>query len=219
VDPEPPAGHHRLFPATTLAPPPWLLAAKACLLGLLVVGAAFPQVGGFAGKGMLFRLPLFFAPSLVLPGMWLARRRRAGDGEPPVRYQAALDAGLTLPFLADTAANAVGLYDSFEPTDNYLHAINWFILFGGVACALAVRLSRQVPSWLLVVAAGGIGAAGAIAWEIVEYRVMLAGPGNLHLTYPDTLSDLALSAIGGFLGAAAALWATGRRRPGRARTH
>jgi len=203
----------RLFPATTSKLPVWLLGAKACLLALLVVGAAFPQVGGFAGKGMLFRLPVFFAPSLIIPGRWLARGSREREGAEPLRYQAGLDAGLTLPFLADTVANAVGLYDRFGPTDNFLHLINWFLLFGGVACAMSAGVSRDVPNWLLIVGAGGVGAAGAIGWEIAEYWVMLAGPANLHLTYPDTLSDLFLSGSGGFIGAAVALWAIGRLVP------
>ena len=57
-------------------PPRWLVASKVVLAALLVVGALFPQVGGFAGKGVAYRLPI------------------------------------------DTAANAIGLYDHVDTTDD-----------------------------------------------------------------------------------------------------
>jgi hypothetical protein len=52
--------------------------------------------------------------------------------------------------------------------------------------------------WL---AGSGVGAMAIVGWEIAEYRVMRAGVGDLHLTYADTLGDLALSTLGGALGA------------------
>ncbi|MDO9175269.1 MAG: hypothetical protein Q7V62_10725, partial [Actinomycetota bacterium] len=45
----------------------WVVGSKVLLATLLVVGAAVPSVGGFAGKGMLYRLPIFLAPALVVP--------------------------------------------------------------------------------------------------------------------------------------------------------
>src|SRR4051794_31199706 len=74
--------------------PKWLLGAKILLALLLVVAALFPDVGGFGGKGMAFRLPIFLAPALVIPG--LAVFRHGG------RYSVELDIALTLPFLLDT---------------------------------------------------------------------------------------------------------------------
>ncbi len=49
-----------------------------------------------------------------------------------------------MPFLLDTAANAVGLYDHFEPTDDVLHFLNWFVLIGGIGLTLhaAARAGR-----------------------------------------------------------------------------
>ena len=55
-------------------PPWWLVAAKLALAALLVTGALLPSDGGFAGKGMAFRLPLFLLPAPVIPFIRLVRR-------------------------------------------------------------------------------------------------------------------------------------------------
>jgi hypothetical protein len=177
-------------------PPAWLIGLKALLAALLLTGALFPDVGGFAGKGMAFRLPIFLAPSLIVPAMWWRRRGT---------YAVALDTALTVPFLLDTAANAVGLYDHFEPTDDVLHFLNWFVLVGGIGLTLHAAARRAAPVWLVWTAAAGIGAAAIIGWEVAEYAVMRAGVGGLSLTYGDTLGDLVLSTTGGAIGAWAAL--------------
>ena len=174
------------------SPPAWLLAAKGLLAVLLLTGALFPDLGGFAGKGMAYRLPIFLAPALVVPVRWLLRRGP---------YPAALDAALTLPFLFDTAANAVGLYDHIGVTDDVLHLLNWTVLVGGVTATWAAAASDAVPRWLLVMAGAGFGAVAIIGWEVAEYGVMQAGVGGLSLTYADTLGDLVLSTAGGAVGA------------------
>jgi hypothetical protein len=175
----------------TQAPPRWLIAAKVLLALLLVVGTVAPQVGGFEGKGMAFRLPVFLAPALIVPVTWWRRRGP---------YPAALDAALTLPFLIDIAANAFGLYDSVDATDDVLHALNWMVLVGGITATIAAR-TPATPRWMQVLAGTGIGAIAIIGWEIAEYAVMEAGVGGLTLTYGDTLADLALSTAGGAVGA------------------
>jgi len=183
-----------LFPSR---PPRWLVAAKIVLAALLVCGALFPSVGGFAGKGMAYRLPIFLLPSLVVPARWWRLRGT---------YAVALDVALTVPFLLDTAANAVGLYDHFEPTDDVLHFLNWFVLVGGVAITFAASSSAvRAPRWLLWSAAAGFGAAAIIVWEAAEYSIMRAGVGGLSLTYGDTIGDLLLSTAGGALGSWLAL--------------
>jgi hypothetical protein len=177
-------------------PPRVLVAAKVLLAALLVIGALFPDVGGFAGKGMAFRLPVFLAPALVVPVLWY---RRGGA------YPVALDVALTVPFLLDTAANAVGLFDSVDVTDDVLHFVNWAVLVGGVTATWAARVPVPNLRWLLFMAGTGFGALAIIGWEAVEYGVMKAGVGGLSLTYADTLGDLALSSLGGALGAALVL--------------
>jgi hypothetical protein len=189
-------GHNGAVRATTSRPPGWLVACKVLLAGLLLTGALFPDVGGFAGKGMAFRLPIFLAPALVVPIIWWRRRGP---------YPAALDAALTLPFLLDTAANAVGLYDHLDATDDILHFVNWFVLVGGITATWVARADGSTPRWLLAMAGAGFGAIAIIFWEVAEYSVMRSGVGGLDLTYADTLGDLVLSTVGGALGALAAV--------------
>ena len=187
-------------------PPWWLVLAKLALASLLVTGALFPTVGGFAGKGMAFRLPLFLLPALVIPAIRLLRR----GGTSP--YPVALDAGLTLPFLLDTAGNAFGLYDTVDVTDDVLHFVNWALLFGGVTTALP---RGAVPKWIVWAAGSGLSVIGIIGWEVAEYAVMQSGVAGLHLTYGDTLGDLVLSTLGGCAGALAAVRWLRPEPPGR----
>jgi hypothetical protein len=144
-------------------PPRALVAAKVLLAALLVIGALFPDVGGFAGKGMAFRLPVFLAPALVVPVLW---HRRGGA------YPVALDVALTVPFLLDTAANAFGLFDSVDVTDDVLHFVNWAVLVGGVTATWAARVPVPSLRWLLFMAGTGFGALAIIGWEAAEYGVM-----------------------------------------------
>jgi hypothetical protein len=182
-------------------PPWWLVTAKVVLAGLLFTGAFFPTVGGFAGKGTGYRLPMFLLPALVIPAVRLFRR------SPTTPYPVALDAGLTLPFLLDTAGNAFGLYDSVDVTDDVLHFVNWALLFGGVTTALP---RAGLPKWIVWAVGSGFGAMGSIAWELSEYGVMQTGVAGLHLTYEDTLGDLVLSTLGGCFGALLAVRSTRR---------
>jgi hypothetical protein len=183
--------------STPTGPPGWLIGCKVLLAALLVLGAVAPGVGGFAGKGMVYRLPLFLAPGLAVTLWWW---RRGG------RYPTALDAALTLPFLLDTMANAVGLYDHVRRTDDVLHFLNWFILIAGITHTVATSPGgRQAARWLVWLAGFGLGAAIAVAWETAEYLIMRSGVGGLSLTYADTIGDLLLSTTGGAAGAWAAL--------------
>jgi hypothetical protein len=192
-------------PGVPARPPRWLVATKVVLIGLLVLGAAFPSVGGFEGKGMTFRLPVFALPALLVPVATAVRRRGAA-------YPTGLDAALTLPFTVDTAANAVGLYDHVDATDDVLHLVNWVLLVAGITLHLERRIADVSAPRVLVWLAGlGVGAVAIIGWEVCEYGVMQWGVAGLDLTYGDTLGDLVLSTVGGGIGAAAALWWS--RRP------
>jgi hypothetical protein len=177
-----------------------VLGAKILLVGLMVIGAVAPQVGGFAGKGIGYRLPVYMIPVLVVPLRWLCGKS----------WNAALDIGLTVPFLLDTLGNLFGLFDRWNSFDNVLHFVNWLVLVWGITMALNGRPTRRNDSGLVWVAGTGIGALAAIGWEIAEYRIMRAGVGNLHLTYPDTLGDLAAGSVGGALGAWLAVSLTSR---------
>lgn len=177
-----------------------LLGAKLLLVSLMIVGAVFPEVGGFDGKGMGYRLPVYVVPALVVPLLWWRGRR----------WDPGLDIGLTVPFLLDTLGNAFGLFDSWTSFDNVLHFLNWFVLVWGVTMSLNRDENRRRQRYLVWIAGTGIGALAAIAWEIAEYNIMQAGVGNLHLTYADTLGDLAAGSVGGAIGAWLAVSVTAR---------
>ena len=83
----------------------WInLAVKAVLIGLLVFGA-FSGLQQFEGKGYLWRLATYPIAALVVPVAWRIL------GQRPL-YPYATDLLLTLPFLVDTAGNALDLYDT-----------------------------------------------------------------------------------------------------------
>ena len=185
-----------------------LVGAKVLLFALMVTGALFPEVGGFSGKGMAYRLPVYVIPAMIVPALWFRGRR----------WDAGLDIGLTVPFLLDTLGNAFGLFDSWSSFDNVLHFLNWFVLVWGITMSLNGK-GRRSHRGLVWIAGTGIGALAAIAWEIAEYNIMQAGVGNLHLTYADTLGDLAAGSVGGAIGAWLAVsitshWFAVRDRPG-----
>jgi hypothetical protein len=75
------------------------------------------------------------------------------------------------------------------------------VLVWGVTMSLNTGSKRLGNRGLVWIAGTGIGAIAAIAWEIAEYNIMQAGVGNLHLTYADTLGDLAAGTTGGAIGA------------------
>jgi hypothetical protein len=177
-----------------------LIALKVMLGGLLLTGALAPDVGGFAGKGMAFRLPFFLAPSLIVPMLWWRGRR----------WSTGLDVAFTVPFLLDTIANAFGWFDSLAHTDDVLHCLNWMVLIGGIAWHLFVR--RDDERRLLWATCAGLSALCSVGWEIAEWAVQEAGTVGLHLTYSDTIGDLALSTGGGIAGATMSWWWT-RHRP------
>ncbi|MDE0065464.1 MAG: hypothetical protein OXN44_01175 [Acidimicrobiaceae bacterium] len=176
---------------------PWsirfALGMKVALALAFVVALTVP-LDHLEGKGMGFRFPLFMLSAVVVPAAW---RRRFDP------YPATADVLLVAPFLLDTLANLVGLYDTFAATDDVLHTLNWVLL---VSAFHAWRFRRadstsetsRADAWLL---GAGIGALAIVGWEIAEWIVAETGAGGgLSLTYEDTIGDLALSTAGGMIG-------------------
>jgi len=79
---------------------------KAALIGLLLFAVLFPDSPQFEGKAMGGRAIAYPIAVLIVPAAWwvLSRRR-------PLPYPYALDILWTLPFLIDTAGNALDLYE------------------------------------------------------------------------------------------------------------
>jgi hypothetical protein len=166
------------------------------LVGLLVWSATHGDLPQFQGKAMAGRLACFPLAAAVVPaGWWLARRRLRR----PVPFPYAAAVLMTLPFVIDLAGNATRLYVELEDFDDAVHAVNP-VLF---VAALALLLDRtRVPRWATWTMAFGIGCAGHIVWEIIEY-LLLEGVGavELDLSLRDTLSDQAWGLLGAVVGA------------------
>ncbi len=166
---------------------------KAALALAFVVALTVP-LEQLEGKGMAFRFPLFMLSTVLVPLAWRRRFRP---------YPAAADVLVVAPFLLDTLGNLVGLYDSYDVTDDVLHTLNWVLLVGAFHAwrfrrgGSANAMSRA-DAWLL---GAGIGALAIVGWEIAEWIVAETGAGGgLALTYGDTVGDLALSTAGGMIG-------------------
>ena len=169
---------------------------KAALYIAFFIAIVFPP-DVLDGKAMGSRAPLFLAPAIVVP--LLARFR----GWKPYPHTA--DAFLSLPFLLDTLANLLGIYDEFEVTDDVLHTINWVFL---VFAFPAFRFRNVHDRRDAVLLGYGFGALMIVLWEVFEWAVSedgFGGAGGLALTYGDTVGDLALSSTGGLLGSIAGL--------------
>ena len=134
------------------------LALKVLLICLLAFGA-FSGLQQFEGKAFFFRLITYPVAAFVVPIVWTAWGRRTA-------YPYATDVLLTLPFLIDTAGNALDLYDTLWWWDDANHLVNWMLLSGAIG-ALAWR--NRIGSGATFAFVVGFGAVAAILWEIAEY--------------------------------------------------
>jgi hypothetical protein len=188
---------------------PWLfwldVAVKAALVGLLLFGL-FSGLQQFEGKAWLGRTLTYPLAAVIVPAVWWLVGRRRGW-----QYPYALDILLVLPFLIDTAGNALDLYDTIGWWDDLNHFVNWGLLtlaFGQLL--LALPLGRLNTAALAL----GFGALTAILWEIAEYFTFIRDSPEEETAYTDTLGDLALGTTGALVAAtitATVLW-TARRR-------
>ena len=180
----------------------WInLALKVVLIGLLVFGA-FSGLQQFEGKGYLWRLASYPIATIVVPIAW----RLFGRRQP---YPYPTDLLLTLPFLVDTAGNALDLYDTIVWWDDANHFVNWALLSGAVG-ALALR--HNVGRWTTLAFVVGFGAVAAILWEVGEYFAFIRDSSELDTAYADTLGDMVLGLGGSVVAGLAAALAPRRPR-------
>jgi hypothetical protein len=86
--------------------------------------------------------------------------------------------------------------------------VNWALLSGALAAALARTHIRGPELFGLVVGFGGVT---AILWEIGEYFAFIRNSSELATAYTDTLGDMALGLSGSTLTATLATVALRRR--------
>jgi hypothetical protein len=179
---------------------------KAALAAILLLALIKPDLEQFEGKGMGWRIVLYPIAAALVPVVWWILQRRLGRA---IEYPYAIDILFTLPFLVDTAGNALDLYDSISWWDDANHLVNWFFLVAAFG-QLLVRLPvGRLEAFGL---AAGFGAITAILWEFGEYYAFIRNSDELDTAYTDTLGDLALGGIAGSMIAALVTVTVGWRR-------
>lgn len=165
------------------------LLVKAALFALLAAAVLNPTMPQFAGKAMEGRALIFPIAVLLVPAIWWLRLR---DRPFPVL----VDLLVTLPFLIDTAGNALNLYDTVDHWDDLNHLVNWAIVTTPIAILLRElplgRLNRVALAFCFAVTA-------AVLWEFAEYVTFIHDSPELATAYTDTLGDLALGMTGGLI--------------------
>lgn len=177
------------------------LSAKLLLLALLAYAMANPELPRFAGKAMAARAATYPLAIVLVPIAWAFLGR-------PRPYPHGVDVLLVSPFLVDVAGNAADLYDSIVWFDDAAHAVTWMLLVLAFGSAIA-RL--RLPPWNTVALCIGFGSVTHVLWEIVEFLLMRSGATELHLTYGDTIGDLALSLTGSVTAGLLMGWRARRR--------
>lgn len=179
----------------------WLnLAVKTALVALLVFAVVRSDLPRFQGKAMQGRALTYPIAALILPASWwLSRRSRRQDSA----YPHIADILLVLPFLIDTAGNALDLYDQITWWDDLNHFLNWGLLVAAFGQLLVrVPMSTFIRGAVMV----GFGAVTAILWEFVEYITFVRNSPELETAYTDTLGDLALGLVGSLIAALLTVW-------------
>jgi hypothetical protein len=185
----------------------WLnLAVKLALVGLLLFAVIRDDLPQFQGKAMVGRALTYPLSALIVPVIWwIVGKRR---GRVPV-YPHLLDILLVLPFLIDTAGNALNLYDKIEWWDDANHLVNWGILSTGFGqLLLRLPVGKLSTAGLTV----GFGAVTAIIWEFAEYFTFVRNSSELATAYTDTLGDLALGLTGSVIAGIVTAWILWPRR-------
>ena len=186
----------------------WLLsnlALKAVLVALLLFAVLNPDLPQFQGKAITGRALTYPLAALIIPaGWWLFARTR--------RYPVAADMLIVLPFVIDTAGNALDLYDAVYWWDDANHFVNWAILSTGFGVGIR---PLKLPGWNIAALCTGFGATTAILWEWLEYVTFIRNSPEAVTAYTDTLGDIGLGLCGSVAASLLVAWMVHRpRTPG-----
>ena len=181
------------------------LLLKVALVLFLLHAVVFPDLPQYQGKGIGWRLLLYPVSSILVPLVWFALRRRGGVGGD---YPYLIDICVGLPFLIDTAGNAVNFYDTIDWWDDVMHFVTWVPWV--MAFGLAVRRRPNLRRFDVAAITIGFGAATHIIWELLEYVAFIKdNPNESATAYGDTMGDLTMSLLGSITGGllvATVLW-------------
>jgi len=173
---------------------------KVALVALLLLAVAFPHWPQFEGKAIGTRIVTYPASGILVPaGWWLFFRKHPFPVTP--------DLVVILPFVIDTAGNALNLYNTVSWWDDANHFVNWGIL---TAAFMLVIRPLRLPWWNALALGAGFGAATAIAWELLEYVAFIRNSPELATAYTDTLGDLGLGLAGSITASALLVSIRGR---------
>ena len=156
------------------------------MTALLLLAVLFPDLPQFEGKAFGSRAIAYPAAVLLIPAAWWIRWRTRP-------FPVLADLLWSLPFLIDTAGNALDLYDTVGWWDDANHFFNWMLLSGGFTALVRPRVDSR---WVLAGLCAGFGALSAITWEVLEYWAFIRDSPELATAYEDTLGDLSLGALG-----------------------
>ena len=190
--------HHRRVSTEPSPEPPtpadvaWVAAitvAKASVIALAVDAFLNSNAPRYQGKGMKLRAVGYAGGMLLVPIAWRVHGR-------PQPYPRELDLAVTLPLLVDAGGNAIGIYRNAH-IDDLVHFADGATLASVVGALVTPRVRT---SWEAAGVAALAGTAAAGLWEIGEWIGMKLGARGMDLTYDDTMTDLAETAAGAFLG-------------------
>jgi hypothetical protein len=193
--------------ATRYPAPPVLksadIAAKTGLCLLVGLALLVPGFGNLDGKGLVPRGIGYPIAAFAIPVIWFTWWRQRAS------FPWAADFLVTFVCFSDMFGNYLNLYDSMESFDNLMHLVNTGLL---TAAVILLTMHRSSSLGAVVERSLAFGASAALVWEIAEYSAFLRWSPERLGAYADTLSDMALGALGSVIAGVwvHALWQRGR---------
>lgn len=162
--------------------------AKAVLVVMLGTALIYPDLGHMEDKASGLRAITYPMLAFALPATWFLCGRR--DRSP---FPWACDLMVTMTLFTDILGNRMNLFDTVEWFDDWVHVLNPGLL---TAAVLLLTVPPTFGFGALLERALAFGMTAAVAWEIAEYAAFISRSTEKQSAYSDTLSDLALGALG-----------------------
>lgn len=164
--------------------------------GLMVASAIIAVV---SEQGPTATVPLLVLPA-TLPPLIVERWARIRiPFSLQLQYAVLLIAG---PYIGEH----IGLYHAWDPWDKWVHLYSGFAISLGIIFALGITLRRyslSLPPWVEAVIIIAVKACVALLWEVAEFFWDLIFGTSAQDHNFDTMTDMMLGTLPGFLLAAA----------------